>query len=89
MVTKSTHIVAKMPKMVPTWLYLINFAVSIEWLSEGGNFNVVLFSYSRAFGDGPSNFELWSSDEVDTKPGTPSTNNLTIPTGGHLSSHHI
>ncbi|GFX33098.1 hypothetical protein TNCV_5042661 [Trichonephila clavipes] len=29
-------------------------------------FNVALFSYSRAFGDGPRSFELWSSDEDDT-----------------------
>ncbi|GFY19160.1 hypothetical protein TNCV_4225241 [Trichonephila clavipes] len=32
------------------------------------NINVALFSHTRAFGDGPRNFESWSSD-VD---GTPS-----------------
>ncbi|GFU20765.1 hypothetical protein TNCV_3651501 [Trichonephila clavipes] len=26
------------------------------------NINVALFSYTRAFGDGPRNFEPWSSD---------------------------
>ncbi|GFY35220.1 hypothetical protein TNCV_5045941 [Trichonephila clavipes] len=38
------------------------------------NFNVTLFSYTRAFGDGPRNFEPWSSDEDDTRAGTPSPN---------------
>ncbi|GFX50753.1 hypothetical protein TNCV_2723371 [Trichonephila clavipes] len=30
------------------------------------NINVALFSYTRAFGDGPHNFEPWSSDVDDT-----------------------
>ncbi|GFX67705.1 hypothetical protein TNCV_3934461 [Trichonephila clavipes] len=30
------------------------------------NINVALFSYTRAFGDGPRNFEPWSSDVDDT-----------------------
>ncbi|GFX59765.1 hypothetical protein TNCV_1778041 [Trichonephila clavipes] len=34
----------------------------IDWL----NINVALFSYTRAFGDGPRNFEPWSSDVDDT-----------------------
>ncbi|GFS62519.1 hypothetical protein TNCV_1262981 [Trichonephila clavipes] len=34
--------------------------------SEGVNINVALFSYTMAFGDGPCNFEPWSSDEDDT-----------------------
>ncbi|GFX32816.1 hypothetical protein TNCV_889521 [Trichonephila clavipes] len=29
------------------------------------------FSYSRALGDRPRNFEPWSSDEDDTRAGTP------------------
>ncbi|GFV34004.1 hypothetical protein TNCV_2614021 [Trichonephila clavipes] len=39
----------------------------------------------RAFGDGPRNFEPWSSD-VD---GTPSPNYHTTPTGGCFSSQQI
>ncbi|GFW82354.1 hypothetical protein TNCV_3818351 [Trichonephila clavipes] len=38
------------------------------------NINVALFSYTRAFGDRPRNFEPWSSDEDDTRAGTPSPN---------------
>ncbi|GFV36080.1 hypothetical protein TNCV_345961 [Trichonephila clavipes] len=34
----------------------------VGWL----NINVALFSCTRAFGDGPRNFEPWSSDEDDT-----------------------
>ncbi|GFU66682.1 hypothetical protein TNCV_3111661 [Trichonephila clavipes] len=30
------------------------------------NINVALFSYSRTFGNGPRNFEPWSSDEDNT-----------------------
>ncbi|GFU56810.1 hypothetical protein TNCV_2539801 [Trichonephila clavipes] len=33
---------------------------------ERVNINVALFSYTRAFGDGPRHFEPWSSDEDDT-----------------------
>ncbi|GFW41684.1 hypothetical protein TNCV_9221 [Trichonephila clavipes] len=36
---------------------------------------------SRAFGDGPRNFELWSGDKDDTSP-----NFLTTPTGRCLST---
>ncbi|GFX32015.1 hypothetical protein TNCV_4098661 [Trichonephila clavipes] len=43
-------------------------------------------SYSRAFGDGPRNFEPWSSDQDDTCVGTTSPNFNTPPTGGRLSS---
>ncbi|GFV80742.1 hypothetical protein TNCV_4619031 [Trichonephila clavipes] len=35
-------------------------------LIDGLNINVALFSYTRAFGDGPRNFEPWSSDVDDT-----------------------
>ncbi|GFU62267.1 hypothetical protein TNCV_4859781 [Trichonephila clavipes] len=45
--------------------------------------------YSRAFGDGPHNFESWSSDEDDIKAGTSSPNYHTTPTGGRLSSRQI
>ncbi|GFW81521.1 hypothetical protein TNCV_2881991 [Trichonephila clavipes] len=38
-------------------------------------------SYTRAFDDGPRNFELWSSDVDDTCAGTPSPNYHTTPTG--------
>ncbi|GFX44096.1 hypothetical protein TNCV_4118921 [Trichonephila clavipes] len=36
--------------------------------------------YTRAFGDGPRNFEPWSSDVDDTRAGTPSPNYHTTPT---------
>ncbi|GFW74256.1 hypothetical protein TNCV_2524601 [Trichonephila clavipes] len=35
-------------------------------LPQSVNINVALFSYTRAFGDGPRNFEPWSSDVDDT-----------------------
>ncbi|GFX03057.1 hypothetical protein TNCV_4288401 [Trichonephila clavipes] len=48
------------------------------------NINVAIFSYSRAFGDGPSNFEQWSNDETP-ELATPSPNFHTSPTEGRLS----
>ncbi|GFU65442.1 hypothetical protein TNCV_633651 [Trichonephila clavipes] len=42
--------------------------------------------YTTAFGDGPRNFEPWSSDLHDTRAGTPSPNCHTTPTGGRVSS---
>ncbi|GFU26091.1 hypothetical protein TNCV_5105481 [Trichonephila clavipes] len=45
--------------------------------------------YTRAFGNGPRNFEPWSSDMDDTCPGTPSPNYHTTPTGGRFSSRQI
>ncbi|GFV42113.1 hypothetical protein TNCV_3544401 [Trichonephila clavipes] len=52
--------------------------------------NVALFSYMRAFGDGPRNFEPWSSDVDDTCELTPpSTNYRTTPTRGRFSSRQI
>ncbi|GFW96635.1 uncharacterized protein TNCV_2846921 [Trichonephila clavipes] len=53
------------------------------------NINVTLFSYSRAFGDGPRNFEPWSRDVDDTSAGTSSPNSHTISTGGRFSSRQI
>ncbi|GFW34208.1 hypothetical protein TNCV_384241 [Trichonephila clavipes] len=50
------------------------------------NINVTLYSYSRAFGDGPRNFEPWSSDEEDTWADTPSPKYPTTPKRGYLSS---
>ncbi|GFW60588.1 hypothetical protein TNCV_569341 [Trichonephila clavipes] len=41
---------------------------------EGVNINVALFSYTRAFRDVSRHFEPWSSDEDDTRAGTPSPN---------------
>ncbi|GFY21983.1 hypothetical protein TNCV_3296271 [Trichonephila clavipes] len=41
--------------------------------------------YTRAFGDGSSNFEPWPSYVDDT----PSLNYHTIPTGGRFSSQQI
>ncbi|GFV67687.1 hypothetical protein TNCV_4623671 [Trichonephila clavipes] len=49
----------------------------------------VEFSYMRAFGDGPRNFEPWSSDVDDTLGGTPSLNYYTTPTEGRFSSRQI
>ncbi|GFX91531.1 SCAN box domain-containing protein [Trichonephila clavipes] len=44
-------------------LLLKRFKLSpVDWL----NINVALFSYTKAFGDGPRNFEPWSSDVDDT-----------------------
>ncbi|PRD31438.1 UNVERIFIED_CONTAM: hypothetical protein NCL1_23560 [Trichonephila clavipes] len=37
-------------------------------------------SYTRAFGDGPRNFESWSSDVDDTSAGILSPNYHTTPT---------
>ncbi|GFS93183.1 hypothetical protein TNCV_1051861 [Trichonephila clavipes] len=37
----------------------------------------------RAFGNRPHNFEPWSSDEDNTRVGTPSPNYHTTPTGGY------
>ncbi|GFT32154.1 hypothetical protein TNCV_428021 [Trichonephila clavipes] len=45
--------------------------------------------YTRAFGDGPRNFEPWSSDVNDTRAGTPSPNYPTTPMGGRFSSRQI
>ncbi|GFV95827.1 hypothetical protein TNCV_1728771 [Trichonephila clavipes] len=46
-------------------------------------------SYTRAFGDGPRNFEPWSSDVDDTLARTPSPNYHTTPTRGRFSSRQI
>ncbi|GFW90012.1 hypothetical protein TNCV_2172071 [Trichonephila clavipes] len=67
----------------------IRFLEVIETLSEGGNINVALFSYTKAFGDGPLHFEPRSSDEDNTRAGNPSPNYRTTPTGGRLSSRQI
>ncbi|GFT22211.1 uncharacterized protein TNCV_3272491 [Trichonephila clavipes] len=52
--------------------------------SKGGS-----TGYSRAFGDGPRNFEPWSSDEDDTLARAPSLNYYTTPMGGRLNSRQI
>ncbi|GFU90053.1 hypothetical protein TNCV_2439401 [Trichonephila clavipes] len=44
-------------------------------------YSVALFSYTRAFGDGPHNREPWSSDEDDTGASIPSPNYPPHPTG--------
>ncbi|GFW97461.1 hypothetical protein TNCV_4991371 [Trichonephila clavipes] len=46
-------------------------------------------NYTRAFGNGPRNFEPWSNDVNDTCAGTPSPNYHTTPTGGRFSSRQI
>ncbi|GFT16504.1 hypothetical protein TNCV_281371 [Trichonephila clavipes] len=45
--------------------------------------------YTRAFGDGPRNFEPWSNDVDDTRAGTLSSNYHTTPMGGRFSSRQI
>ncbi|GFY25240.1 uncharacterized protein TNCV_2483611 [Trichonephila clavipes] len=50
---------------------------------------IICISYTRAFGDGPRNFEPWSSDVDDTRAGNPSPNYHTTPTGGRFSSRQI
>ncbi|GFT66594.1 hypothetical protein TNCV_2737831 [Trichonephila clavipes] len=45
-------------------------------------------NYTVALGDGPRNFEPWSSD-VDDTAGIPSPNYHTTPMGGRLSSRQI
>ncbi|GFV31274.1 hypothetical protein TNCV_1640261 [Trichonephila clavipes] len=65
--------------------------ISVEFCSPGvpreyvSEKNVALLSYTRAFRDGPRNFELWSSDEDDTLAGIPSPYFPTTPTGGRTS----
>ncbi|GFY23665.1 hypothetical protein TNCV_2788981 [Trichonephila clavipes] len=46
-------------------------------------------SNTRAKGDGPSNFEPWSSDEPTPALASPSPNYHTTPTGRRLSSRQI
>ncbi|GFY15766.1 hypothetical protein TNCV_1284111 [Trichonephila clavipes] len=46
-------------------------------------------SYTRALGNGPRNFEPWSSDVDDTCAGTPSPNYHTTGTGRRFSSRQI
>ncbi|GFW12636.1 hypothetical protein TNCV_818881 [Trichonephila clavipes] len=46
--------------------------------------NVELFSYARALGDGPRNFERGSSDEDDTLAGTLSSNTTLPHQRGHV-----
>ncbi|GFY23653.1 hypothetical protein TNCV_1039521 [Trichonephila clavipes] len=48
------------------------------------NISVTSLNHSMAFGDGPRNLELWSSDEDDIRARTPS-NFCIIPMGGRLS----
>ncbi|GFW76981.1 hypothetical protein TNCV_2593611 [Trichonephila clavipes] len=57
--------------------------------TEGAGSNGQEANYTRAFGDGPRNFEPWSNDVDDTLAGTPSPNYHTTPTGGRFSSRQI
>ncbi|GFU78465.1 hypothetical protein TNCV_2300771 [Trichonephila clavipes] len=45
--------------------------------------------YTRAFDDGPRNFELCPNDVDDTRAGNPTPNYHTTPTGGRFSSQQI
>ncbi|GFV36048.1 hypothetical protein TNCV_2868061 [Trichonephila clavipes] len=56
----------------------------ILWLAK-----LTAVPYTRAFGDGPRNFEPRSSDVEDTSAVTPSPNNHTTPMGGRFSSRQI
>ncbi|GFU48897.1 hypothetical protein TNCV_3209011 [Trichonephila clavipes] len=49
------------------------------------NYNELLFNFSRAFGDGPRNFEPWSSEKDLLELEVPSPNFHITPTGGYLS----
>ncbi|GFW01466.1 hypothetical protein TNCV_5031161 [Trichonephila clavipes] len=60
----------------------MNIAAPVPTSSEMRNTLKSMLSYTRAFGDGPRNFEPWSSDVDDTLAGTPSPNYHTTPTGG-------
>ncbi|GFW12303.1 hypothetical protein TNCV_2489471 [Trichonephila clavipes] len=46
-------------------------------------------SYTRAFGDGPRNFEPWSITWTTPELASPSPNYHTTPTGGRFSSRQI
>ncbi|GFW31585.1 hypothetical protein TNCV_4420181 [Trichonephila clavipes] len=50
---------------------------------------LVVTSYTRAFGDGPRNFEPWSSDVNEPELAPLSPNYHTTPTGGRFSSRQI
>ncbi|GFV29346.1 hypothetical protein TNCV_437651 [Trichonephila clavipes] len=59
---------------------------------HGGNLNSsraasprVRLVYSRTFGDGPRNFESWTSDKNDTGAGFSSPSFHTTSTGGRMS----
>ncbi|GFU44242.1 hypothetical protein TNCV_2151961 [Trichonephila clavipes] len=52
-----------------------------EALKVGKTVKEQLQGYLRAFGNGPSNFEPWSSGEDDTRGGTPSSSYQSTPTG--------
>ncbi|GFX17166.1 hypothetical protein TNCV_2856891 [Trichonephila clavipes] len=43
----------------------LNRKLDFQGISEWENVNVALFSYTRAFRDGPRNFKPWSRDEAD------------------------
>ncbi|GFU06788.1 hypothetical protein TNCV_4353471 [Trichonephila clavipes] len=61
------------PKLMPIWLCRQDFAKFSfnRHYNVTANVNVALVSYTKAFGDGPRHFEPQSSDENDTRAGTP------------------
>ncbi|GFU75707.1 putative DD41D transposase [Trichonephila clavipes] len=73
-------------KVIENWTSRLDYIRA----SRGSPMPEIIFKiYTRAFGDGPRNFEPWSSDVDDTLAGTPSPNYRTTPTGGHFSSRQI
>ncbi|GFU74558.1 hypothetical protein TNCV_616041 [Trichonephila clavipes] len=73
-------------KVIENWTSRLDYIQA----SRGTHMPEILFKiYTRAFGDGPRNFEPWSSDVDDTLAGTPSPNYRTTPTGGRFSSRQI
>ncbi|GFU74175.1 hypothetical protein TNCV_4571801 [Trichonephila clavipes] len=60
-------------------LKTLQYAVSLIYESN----------FTRAFDDGPRNFELWSSDVDDTELAPLSPNYHTTPTGKRFNSQQI
>ncbi|GFW09124.1 hypothetical protein TNCV_315351 [Trichonephila clavipes] len=54
-----------------------------------GRLAIDSITYTRAFGDGPRNFEPWSGDVDDTSADILSPNYHTTPSGGRFSSRQI
>ncbi|GFX33062.1 hypothetical protein TNCV_5042301 [Trichonephila clavipes] len=67
---------------LPTWTCGLSQKFSSSWEP----YTSLFFPYTRAFGDGPRNFEPWSSDVDDPWTGTPSPNYHTNGWTFHLST---
>ncbi|GFY34597.1 hypothetical protein TNCV_1372881 [Trichonephila clavipes] len=58
------HVMSSSPAPLKT--HRVRQRCTLNLPIDGLNINVALFSYTRAFGDGPRYFEPWSSDVDDT-----------------------